>query len=116
MKGGERLLIMWLIRILFIIIGSLVGYLCSSHLPINGWQGPILGLCFALVLVVIERSMRRVPLKHLLVCLLGLSAGLIAANLLVFLVSVIVERGQKDNITPLIRDYEKALDPGEECA
>ena len=96
------MLVIWLIRILFIIVSSSVGYLFSSHLHISRWQGLAAGLCFALVLVIIERLLRRVSLKDLLVSLLGLIAGLVAANLLVFLTSVIIEEGENDGILRMV--------------
>jgi uncharacterized protein YacL len=91
MEGGESLLVMWIIRVLFVIVSSLVGYFCSPYLHVSRWQGFAAGLLFALVLVVIERLLKRVSLKDLVACLFGLIAGLVAANLLVFLISVIVE-------------------------
>lgn len=96
------MLVIWVIRVLFAVIGSLVGYLCSSYLPINQWWGVAVGLCFAVILVVIERFLRRVSLKDLLACLLGLSAGLIAASLLVFLTSAIVEKGENNSILGMV--------------
>lgn len=90
------MLIMWFIRVVFIVIGSLVGYLCSSHLPITPWQGLTFGLCFTLILVIIEYFLKNVSLKNMLVCLLGLIAGLAVASLLVFLTSIIM-RGTESN-------------------
>jgi uncharacterized protein YacL len=101
-KGGEVLLVMWMIRILFVVISSLVGYFCSSYLHINRWQGLAAGLCFALALLIIERLLKRVSLKDLLVSLLGLIAGLVAANLLVFLTAVIVEEGENNGILSMV--------------
>jgi len=102
MRGGEALLVIWLIRILFIIVSSLVGYLCSSYLHVTRWQGLAAGLCFALVLVIIERFLKRVSLRDLLASLLGLIAGLVAANLLVFLTSVIIEEGENDGVLRMV--------------
>lgn len=96
------MLIMWVIRILFIVISSLVGYLCSSYLHISRWQGLAAGSCFALVLVVIERFLKQVSLKDLLAGLLGLIAGLVAANLLVFLTSVIIKEEENNGILSMV--------------
>jgi len=84
---------MWLIRVLFIIFSSLVGYFCSARLNITQWQGLIFGLCFSLVLVTIEYFLKHISLKDMLAALSGLIAGLVAAGLLVFLVTSIVGRG-----------------------
>lgn len=82
---------MWVIRVVFIIISSIAGYLCDSFLNISKWQGFAVGLIFAIIIVTIERLLKRVSLKEIVSCLLGLVAGLIAANLLVFLISVIIQ-------------------------
>jgi len=95
-------LVMWLIRILFVMISSLVGYFCSPYLNINQWQGFAVGLCFALVLVVIERLLRHVSLKEILACLFGLVAGLVAANLVVFLTSVIIQEEANDSTLRMV--------------
>jgi uncharacterized protein YacL len=79
-----------------------VGYLCSSYLHVSRWQGLAVGSCFALVLVVIERFLKQVSLKDLLAGLLGLIAGLVAANLLVFLTSVIIEEEGNNGILSMV--------------
>ena len=66
MEGGGELLTIWAIRVLFVIVSSLVGYFCSSHLHIQPWQGLLSGLSFAIVLVVIERLLKLASLKDLL--------------------------------------------------
>jgi len=96
------LLAMWIIRVLFVIFSSLVGYLCNSYLHISRWQGFGAGLCFALILVVIERFLRRVSLKDLMAGLLGLIAGLVVANLLVFLTSVIIKEEKNNGVLSMI--------------
>jgi len=83
-------LAMWIIRVLFIIVSSSVGYFCSSYLHLSQWQGFAVGLGFALVLVAVEHLLKRLSLKEILSSLFGLIAGLVAANLLVFLTSVII--------------------------
>ena len=85
-------MIMWIIRILFVVIGSLVGYLCGPYLHLNQWQGTLAGFLFAVILVVIEFFLKRVSLKNLLTVLFGLVLGLVAASLLVFLTSIITGR------------------------
>lgn len=94
--------IIWIIRILFIVTSSMVGYFCSSYLHIGQWQGFAAGLIFALVLVTIERLLKNVSLKEILACLFGLIAGLVAANLLVFLTSVIIEAEGNNGILRII--------------
>jgi len=96
------LLIMWFIRVLFVVVGSLVGYLCSSHLPITPWRGLIFGLCFSLILVIIEYFLKKVSLKNMLVCLLGLIAGLVAASLLVFLTQVIMRKPENSGVLGMV--------------
>jgi uncharacterized protein YacL len=91
---------MWIIRIIFVIISSIIGYFCGSYLGINQWQGFATGLIFALVIVVIERLLKNVSLKDIISCLFGLVAGLVAANLLVFLTSVIIN--ENENIIRMI--------------
>lgn len=95
-------LIMWIIRILFVIISSIVGYSCSSYININQWQGFAAGLIFSIVVVVIERLLRSVSLKEIISCLFGLVAGLVSANLLVFLTSVIIDGDENRNILRMI--------------
>mgnify|MGYP001570226473 FL=1 len=95
-------LIMWIIRVLFVIISSIVGYSCSSYININQWQGFATGLIFSIVVVIIERLLKSVSLKEIISCLFGLVAGLVAANLLVFLTSVIMEGDENRNILRMI--------------
>lgn len=102
MEGGEGLIVMWIIRALFIVVSSLVGYLCCSHLHISRWQGAAVGLCFGIILVIVERFLKRVSLKGMLTCLLGLSAGLIASNLLVLLTSAMIEKGTNDGVLSMV--------------
>ena len=102
MEGGEGLLGMWVIRVLFAIIGSIVGYLCSSCLHISQWQGFAAGLGFAVILIVVERLLKQVSLKEMLACLSGLILGLVAANLLVFLTSVILEAETNNGILSMV--------------
>lgn len=96
------MLIMWVIRILFIIISSIVGYSCSYYININKWQGFAMGLVFSIVVVAIERLLKNVSLKEIISCLFGLVAGLVAANLLVFLTSVIIEGSENQNIVRMV--------------
>ncbi len=96
------MLIMWLIRILFVVVSSLAGYLCRSHLSLDQWQGLLAGALFAIVLVVIEYLLKQVALRNLLVGLLGLIAGLVAASLLVFLTSVIIGKGNNSGILDVV--------------
>ena len=93
---------MWFIRVVFIVVGSLAGYSCSSHLPIAPWQGFAFGLCFTLILVIIEYFLKKVSLKNMLVCMLGLIAGLVAASLLVFLTSVIMRKPGNNGVLGMV--------------
>lgn len=93
---------MWIIRVLFVIVSSLVGFSCGSYLHLDSWQGFVAGLLFAVVLVAIERLLRNVSLKEILACLFGLVAGLVAANLLVFLTSVIIEDENNKGIIRMV--------------
>jgi uncharacterized protein YacL len=102
MEGGEGLQTMWIIRILFVIISSIVGYLCSSHLPINKWHGLAIGFLFGIILVIVERFLKQISLRDMLLSLLGLSAGLVAANLLVFLASIIMEEGGHNGMLSMV--------------
>jgi len=94
-------LVMWIIRIILVIVSSIVGYFSSSYLCLNQWQGFAVGLVFALVVLIIERLLKNVSLKEIISCLLGLVAGLVAANLLVFLMSVII-KDENGNIIRVI--------------
>lgn len=93
---------MWVIRVLFVAVSSLVGFSCSSYLHLDSWQGLIAGSLFAIILVLIERLLRSVSLKEILACLFGLVAGLVAANLLVFLTSVIIEGEDNKGILRMV--------------
>lgn len=95
------MLAMWIIRIIFVIISAIVGYFSSLYLNINQWQGFAIGSVFALVVVIIERLLKNVSLKEIISCLFGLVAGLVAANLLVFLTSVIIKE-ENGNIIRMI--------------
>jgi len=90
-------LVMWILRVIFIIISSFAGYSCGSYLNISKWQGFGAGLVFAIIVVIIERLLKKVSLKEIVATLFGLVAGLVAANLLVFLSSVIIE-GDKNGV------------------
>jgi uncharacterized protein YacL len=92
---------MWVIRVIFIIISSLVGYSCGSYLNIAK-QGFGAGFIFALVVVLIERLLKKVSLKEIISCLFGLVAGLVAANLLVFLTSVIIQDDENSGILRVV--------------
>ncbi|MGB9596894.1 MAG: PIN/TRAM domain-containing protein [Candidatus Poribacteria bacterium] len=61
-----------------------------------------MGLIFSIVVVIIERLLRNVSLKEIISCLFGLVAGLVAANLLVFLTSVIIEGSENQNIVRMV--------------
>lgn len=93
---------MWIIRILFVIVGALVGFSCCEHLQISKWQGLTAGMGFSLILVGIERFSKRMSLKDLLSCLLGLSIGLITADLLVFLASKIINKEESSHILSVL--------------
>ena len=69
---------MWMIRVLFVIVSSLVGYICSLRLSFEQWQGLLAGFLFAIILVTVEFFLRQVSLKDLLISLTGLIAGLVA--------------------------------------
>ena len=96
------MLTMWSIRVLFIVVGSLVGYSCSAHLPITPWQGLILGFCFASILVVVEYFLKKVSLKNMLVSLLGLIAGLAVSSLLVFLSSFVMKGTESSSVLGMV--------------
>ena len=84
------MLTIWVIRVLFVILSSLSGYLCSSCLGITGRQGLVIGSGFGAALVLVEYFLKKVSLKNMFTCLLGLIAGLAAAYLLVLLTSAMV--------------------------
>ena len=89
---------MWMIRIIFVIIGSLVGYSCFGYLNVSRLYGLIVGIGFSIVLVLIEWTSKRVSLKDLFACLLGLSVGLIAADLLVLIASKVIFKEESRHI------------------
>ncbi len=96
------MLVMWVIRVIFIIISAFAGYSCGSFLNIPKWQGFGAGLVFAIVVVIIERLLKKVSLKEIIATLFGLVAGLVAANLLVYLTSVIIEEDKNGVILRMI--------------
>ena len=85
------MLTIWVIRVLFVLLSSLSGYLCSSCLRISGPQGLGVGLAFGVILVSIELFLKKVSLKNMFAGLSGLIAGLVAAYLLVLITSAMVE-------------------------
>ena len=96
------MLIIWIIRVSFVILSSLTGYLCSPYLKIAGWSGSGVGLIFGVALVVIEYFLKQASLRNLFACLSGLIVGLIAASLLVFLTSVIVKDKWSNSVLSMV--------------
>lgn len=93
---------MWIIRVIFIIIGALVGYSCYEHLYISRWYSLTAGIGFTTTLVLLERFWRKISLKDVFASLLGLSLGLLAADLLVFLASKIIVREENSHILSIL--------------
>jgi len=75
----------WIIRVLFVILAATFGYFC------NGVIGVIIGFAIAAMLIGIESYLSQSRLYNLLICIIGLTIGLITAGLIIYLLSNIIE-------------------------
>lgn len=73
----------WIIRTLFFILAGIFGYVY------NGIIGTATGLAVSAILVSIECYLSTYRLYNLLICVIGLTIGLIAAGLIIYLLSSI---------------------------
>jgi uncharacterized protein YacL len=77
-------------RIIFIVISGAIGYFISFRLGYVPVYGALLGLACAAVIAVVELILVRRPARHVVAGLVGLAAGLVVANLLSYVVSIVV--------------------------
>ena len=77
-------------RIVFIIIGSSIGYVASVGLGYDGVTGSLIGGLGGLLIVFFELILTRVHLKEVILGGLGIMAGLIVANLAAYSASFII--------------------------
>ena len=77
-----------LLRILFVILLTILGYfselrwLISLHLPEAQWMGAALGLCFALLFLLIDAFFKKFTVRNILSVLIGIMVGLTVHRLL----------------------------------
>lgn len=76
----------WIIRASFTLLSASLGFIIT-----NGWEGGAIFLIISLILVGIESSIRRSLIRDLSACLVGLTFGLIAATLIVYIISRVTE-------------------------
>jgi uncharacterized protein YacL len=75
----------WILRALLLLICGASGYYLAtafSPSPFVGWGGTLGGLLVAGFALLMERRMKRVPLRNLLGSFIGLILGIIVANLI----------------------------------
>jgi len=70
----------WLIRILFILFSTVLGAFLEPRLP-----AALTGFILSLGIVSIEYILKRNTVRVILICLIGLTLGLIAASLLIYI-------------------------------
>ena len=78
-------------RIIFIIFSGAIGYFISYRLGYSPVYGALLGLACASVIAVVELILVRRPARHVVAGLVGLAAGLVVANLLSYVVSIVIK-------------------------
>jgi len=75
----------WILRSLLLLICGFSGYylaIAFSPSPFVGWWGTLGGLLLAGLALLMERRMKRVPLRNLLGSFIGLILGIMVANLI----------------------------------
>ena len=71
----------WIIRAVFAAFSAVIGFVVTGNL-----MGGLVGLIVAIVLVGTEASIRRPVLRDVFACLVGLTFGLLAASLVIYVV------------------------------
>lgn len=89
---------LFVIRLFFILLSILGGYLLGSNLAIHPGMGALAGFLGAGILILLELYVGRIPTKVMITASLGLVSGLIMANLLV--VSFLFLSGAERPIPP----------------
>lgn len=90
-------MIIWLVRVLVVISGPLIGYYQISHTP----QGLIVGLAGSISVIVAEIIIHRIPLDTLIAAIMGIILGLVGAKLLDYTVYLM----DNPRIYEWIKDY-----------
>ncbi|MDD5259509.1 MAG: TRAM domain-containing protein [bacterium] len=90
-------MIIWMIRLLVVIAGPIIGYFQWGEGP----QGVLLGTAVAAGIIIIEMMIEKIPLDDLVAGILGAIIGLIGAKLLDYAVSLIGNQ----NLTDLYMPY-----------
>lgn len=78
-------MIIWMIRLLVVIAGPIIGYFQWGEGP----QGVLLGTAVAAGIIIIEMMIEKIPLDDLVAGILGAIIGLIGAKLLDYAVSLV---------------------------
>ena len=78
-------MIIWMIRLLVVIAGPIIGYFQWGEGP----QGVLLGTAVAAGIIIIEMMIEKIPLDDLVAGILGAILGLIGAKLLDYAVSLV---------------------------
>jgi len=76
-------LYLWIIRVLFVLISTVLGYFTKNS------YGAIVGFAISAMLVILEYFLKRSALKDLLACLVGLIIGLTVACLIIHIGSTV---------------------------
>lgn len=80
-----------LVRILFGLSCGAVGYFILNRLGYNPILGALLGIACAAVIIAVEFILVRRSARHVIAGLVGLAAGLVVANLLSYVVSIVLK-------------------------
>ena len=85
LRKGVNSVQIWIIRISFALLSAALSYIAADFI------GGVIGFIVAIIFVGVESWIRRPLLRDLFACLVGLTFGLIAAGLLIYIVSQVTE-------------------------
>lgn len=90
------------IRILFVLVSTLVGFLLSNSLNIDLFSGIFLGFFGSILVVLLDIVSKRISLRDIVTASLGLILGLVIASLLSYALLSIPFIKYKQNYIPII--------------
>ena len=90
------------IRIIFIFIGGLVGFLVSDSMGFHARWGIIIGMASGFAVVLLDIFSGKISIKDLLSILIGLILGLIVASLFAYGFSQVPSLQRNQNVTLII--------------
>src|ERR1041385_1311663 len=72
-----------LLRVLFVAFCAAIGAMISSEVQDTSWPGIVIGIIFALIIILIDRLLKGLSLRAFSSATFGLLLGLLCANLLI---------------------------------